>query len=285
MKIVKVLNTSVVLAKRDDEKEVIVMGKGIGFKNRPGHIINEAEAEKIYVPENKSTSNDLVEIMKETPKEYLILTDEIISYAKVRLSKHLNEHLYISLTDHLFMATKRFKENLTIQNRLLWEVKKFYPEEFSIGLHALDLIERQIGLQLPEEEAANIAFHLVNAQQNEDNSNHILLMTNTVKDILNIIKFHYKVDIPTDTINFSRFLTHLQFFVERLLDNKMLSTSDNDLLDQINRKYPQEVKCVEKIQKYIRTNFDYTISNDEKMYLIIHINRVVSRTNEKPIGG
>ncbi|MEH7564065.1 CAT RNA binding domain-containing protein, partial [Priestia megaterium] len=63
MKIVKVLNTSVVLAKRDDEKEIIVMGKGIGFKNKPGHTINEAEVEKIYVPENKSTSNDLVEIM------------------------------------------------------------------------------------------------------------------------------------------------------------------------------------------------------------------------------
>ncbi|MDR4950319.1 BglG family transcription antiterminator LicT [Neobacillus cucumis] len=279
MKIVKVLNTSVVLAKRDDEKEVIVMGKAIGFKNKPGYIINEAEIEKIYVPENKSTSNDLAELMKETPKEYLILTDEIISYAKSRLSKHLNEHLYIALTDHLFMATKRFKENLTIQNRLLWEVKKFYPEEFSIGLHALDLIEKQVGIKLPEEEAANIAFHLVNAQQTDDNLNQILIMTNTVKDILNIIKFYYKIDIPTDTINYSRFLTHLQFFVQRLLENKMLSTDDNDLIDQIIRKYPEEFKCVEKIEKYISTNFDYTISDDEKMYLIIHINRVVSRSN------
>jgi beta-glucoside operon transcriptional antiterminator len=279
MKIVKVLNTSVVLAKRDDEKEVIVMGKAIGFKNKPGNIINEADIEKIYVPENKSTSNDLAELMKETPKEYLILTDEIISYAKSRLSKHLNEHLYFALTDHLFMATKRFKENLTIQNRLLWEVKKFYPEEFSIGLHSLDLIEKHIGIKLPEEEAANIAFHIVNAQQTDDNLNQILLMTNTVKDILNIIKFYYKIDIPTDTINYSRFLTHLQFFVQRLLENKMLSTDDHDLIHQITRKYPDEVKCVEKIEKYIKTNFDYNISNDEKMYLIIHTNRVVSRNN------
>ncbi|KMN68724.1 antitermination protein BlgG, partial [Bacillus sp. LK10] len=190
-----------------------------------------------------------------------------------------NEHLYISLTDHLFMATKRFKEHLTIQNRLLWEVKKFYPEEFSIGMHALDLIKKQLGIQLPEEEAANIAFHLVNAQQTEDNLNQIVMMTNMVKDILNIIKMHYKIDIPTDTINYSRFLTHLQFFVQRLLENKMLETDDHDLIDQIMRKYPEEVKCVEKIEKYIKTNVDYTISNDEKMYLIIHVNRVVLRNN------
>ncbi|MBR0637494.1 BglG family transcription antiterminator LicT [Bacillus safensis] len=279
MEIIKVLNTSVVLAKRDDGKEIIVMGKAIGFKNKPGSLIQESDIQKIYVLEDQSTSNDLAELMRETPEEFLIMTDEIISYAKRRLSTHLNEHLYISLTDHLFMATKRFKENLTIQNRLLWEVKKFYPEEFSIGLHALELIEKQLGLQLPEEEAANIAFHLVNAQQTKDNLNQIVMMTNMVKDILNIIKMHYKIDIPTDTINYSRFLTHLQFFVQRLLENKMLETDDHDLIDQIMRKYPEEVKCVEKIEKYIKTNVDYTISSDEKMYLIIHVNRVVQRNN------
>ncbi|KLL01063.1 antitermination protein BlgG [Bacillus pumilus] len=279
MEIIKVLNTSVVLAKRDDGKEIIVMGKAIGFKNKPGSLIQESDIQKIYVLEDQSTSNDLAELMRETPEEFLIMTDEIISYAKRRLSTHLNEHLYISLTDHLFMATKRFKENLTIQNRLLWEVKKFYPEEFSIGLHALELIEKQLGIQLPEEEAANIAFHLVNAQQTKDNINQIVMMTNMVKDILNIIKMHYKIDIPTDTINYSRFLTHLQFFVQRLLENKMLETDDHDLIDQIMRKYPEEVKCVEKIEKYIKTNVDYTISSDEKMYLIIHVNRVVQRNN------
>ncbi|MGW9102470.1 BglG family transcription antiterminator LicT [Priestia megaterium] len=280
MKVVKVLNTSVVLAERDDQKEVIVMGKAIGFKNKPGNTINEEDVERIYVPENKSTSNDLTNLMKETPKEYLMLTDEIISYTKSRLAKPLNEHLYITLTDHLYMATKRFKENLTIQNRLLWEVKKFYPEEFSIGLRALDLIKNQLGIRFPEEEAANIAFHLVNAQQNDDNMNQILLMTKTVKDIQNIIKFYYKIDIPEDTINYSRFLTHLQFFVQRLLENKMLETDNHDLFDQIKQKYPEDGKCVEKIEMYIKKNFNYTISNEEKMYLIIHLNRVVSRNHE-----
>ena len=43
MRVVKVLNTSIVLAKRNDNKEVIAMGKGIGFRSRPGDIINENE--------------------------------------------------------------------------------------------------------------------------------------------------------------------------------------------------------------------------------------------------
>ncbi|QYK69356.1 Transcription antiterminator LicT [Paenibacillus sp. S02] len=277
MKVIKVLNTSIVLAKREDHKEIIVMGKGIGFKSKPGDFVDENEIEKIYVLENESMSSDLTALMKETPKEYLILADEIISYAKNALSSHLNEHLYVSLTDHLYMATKRFKENIKIQNRMLWEVKKFYPEEFGIGLYALTLIEKRIGLDLPEEEAANIAFHLVNAQQTDNNMNQVLLMTNMVKDILNIIKLHYQIELDTHSINYSRFLTHLQFFVQRLLEHKMLDSQDPELMSQIVNKYPEEEKCALSIQQYIEAKFELLIPDEELMYLIIHLKRVISR--------
>uniref|UniRef100_UPI0028EAA776 PRD domain-containing protein n=3 Tax=Paenibacillus TaxID=44249 RepID=UPI0028EAA776 len=216
-------------------------------------------------------------LMKETPKEYLILADEIISHAKHTLSRHLSDHLYVALTDHLYMAMKRFKDNMTIQNRMLWEVKKFYPQEFSIGLHGLSLIQKQLGLSLPEEEAANIAFHLVNAQQNDDNMNQVMMMTNTVKDVLNIIKIHYHVELDTHSINYSRFLTHLQFFIQRLFEHKTLNTQDHELFEQIANKYPQEEACVLLIKDYIEARFEHTISNEEMMYLIIHINRVMSR--------
>ncbi|HBU80113.1 antitermination protein BlgG [Chryseobacterium mucoviscidosis] len=278
MEVVKILNSSVVLARRgEDDKEIIVMGKGIGFKSKPGDIVSDDEIEKVYVLENETISSDLTALMKETPKEYLILADEIISYAKHTLSRHLSDHLYVSLTDHLYMATKRFRDNMTIQNRMLWEVKKFYPQEFSIGMHGLSLIHNQIGLSLPEEEAANIAFHLVNAQQNDDNMNQVMLMTNTVKDVLNIIKIHYQVELDTHSINYSRFLTHLQFFIQRLFEHKTLNTQDHELFDQIASKYPQEEECVLLIKEYIEARFEHTISSEEMMYLIIHINRVMSR--------
>lgn len=85
MKVIKVLNTSIVLAKRKDKKEIIIIGKGIGFRSKPGDTIDENEVEKVFVPENESISSDLTALMKETPKEYLILADEIISYAKKTL--------------------------------------------------------------------------------------------------------------------------------------------------------------------------------------------------------
>ncbi len=277
MKVVKVLNTSIVLARRADHKEVIAMGKGIGFKSRPGDILNESEIEKIYVVENEGMSSDMTALMKETPKEYLILADEIISYAKQILSRDLSENLYFSLTDHLHMAAKRFNDKITIQNRMFWEVQKFYPQEFLIGKQALQFIEDKLGLALPEEEAANIAFHLVNAQQTDDNMNQVMIMTSAVKDILNIIRIHYQVELDTSSMNYSRFLTHLQFFVQRLLEDNMLESKDNELLERIASKYPDESNCVAQINKYISARFDTSMSDEETLYLIVHISRVMDR--------
>nr|WP_154888940.1 PRD domain-containing protein [Paenibacillus xylanexedens] len=279
MRVVKVLNTSIVLAKRNDNKEVIAMGKGIGFRSRPGDMINENEIEKVYIVENEGMSSDMTALMRETPEEYLILADEIISYAKQVLSRDLSENLYFSLTDHLHMAAKRFKSNITIQNRMLWEVQKFYPQEFLIGKQALKFIKDKLGLDLPEEEAANIAFHLVNAQQTEQNMSQVMMMTTTVKDILNIIRIHYGIELDTSSINYSRFLTHLQFFVQRLLENSMLESKDDELLERISSKYPEESNCVSKINNYIGAKFERFMSNEERLYLIIHISRVMDRAH------
>ena len=42
----KVLNNSLVLSTDDDNREVIVMGKGIGFNSRPGEEIAPEKIEK-----------------------------------------------------------------------------------------------------------------------------------------------------------------------------------------------------------------------------------------------
>ncbi|KQO12702.1 BglG family transcription antiterminator LicT [Paenibacillus sp. Leaf72] len=277
MKVIKILNSSVVLAKRDDQKEVIVLGKGIGYNSKAGDKIRESDIEKIYVPQSDDIFANLSKLMKEIPEDYLFLADEIITFAKGRLNKPLSEHLYVALTDHLHMAVKRFKVNMTIQNRLLWEVKKFYPFEFSIGEYALGLIEQRLGVALPEEEAANIAFHLVNAQQTEDNMSQVILMTDTYKDILQMIKQYFDIELEPQSISYSRFMTHLQFFIQRLTENKMLDSDDHALADQIVGMYPEVNKCVLKIKQYIEKKFGYSISDEEKMYLILHIKRVVSR--------
>ncbi|MNC17426.1 Transcription antiterminator LicT [compost metagenome] len=55
--------------------------------------------------------------------------------------------------------------------------------------------------------------------------------------------------------------------------------SDQDLLDVIKSKYKNAFLCVEKIEKYIEANYSYNLTNEEKLYLTVHIQRVVYKTN------
>ncbi len=46
MKVIKVLNNSLVLSTDSDNREVIVMGKGIGFNSKVGDVLAAASIEK-----------------------------------------------------------------------------------------------------------------------------------------------------------------------------------------------------------------------------------------------
>ena len=53
MKIDKVYNNNVVLAKGDDGEKFIVMGRGLGFQKKPGDEIDTALVEKMFVMQDK----------------------------------------------------------------------------------------------------------------------------------------------------------------------------------------------------------------------------------------
>ena len=167
--------------------------------------------------------------------------------------------------------------NITIQNRLLWELKKFYPKEFEIGKYAVEYINNKLSVKLPEEEAGNIAFHVVNAQTDEAEMQNTMLTIRMLKDIFNIIQYNFGITIDKDSLNYSRFLTHLQFFVQRLLDDRMIESKENFIFEQMIKEYPKEVKCSRLIGDYVKKVLNKEISNEELLYLTIHIVRIVQK--------
>ncbi|SHE41749.1 transcriptional antiterminator, BglG family [Vibrio gazogenes DSM 21264] len=277
MKIIKILNTSVVLVKRNDNREVIVFGKGIGFKSKPGDRINPDDIEKTYILESDSVTLEVIDLLRDIPGEYLSLVSEIVEHTESVLKVSLYEHVYVSLIDHLYFAAKRLKQNMPISNRMHWEIQKLYPMEYSLGKHALTLAKQYLDVDFPEEEASNIAFHLINAQQVDQNMNQVMLLASIVKNILNIVKITFDVEFDTFSVNYSRFVNHLQFFAQRLVGDKMLKSDDDEFLMSAIHKYNEEYECALSINDYVKARFERSIPNEELLYLIIHINRVIVR--------
>ena len=70
------------------------------------------------------------------PPIYLEITQKIVLKAEKELDSKLNMSIYFTLSDHLNFAVERAKKNINITNRVYWEIKNYYSEEFRIGKYA-----------------------------------------------------------------------------------------------------------------------------------------------------
>ncbi|WP_066058686.1 BglG family transcription antiterminator LicT [Robertmurraya korlensis] len=276
MKIAKVYNNNVISAFNEKNEELVVMGRGLAFQKKPGDLVDEDKIEKIFALKNNDMSEKFKTLLYEVPIEYMEVTEDIIKIAKSRLGRNLNDSIYISLTDHIHFAVERNEKGYDIKNALLWEIKRFYKQEFIIGMEALKIIQEKLGVLLPEDEASFIAMHIVNAELNQEMPN-VANITKVMQDILNIVKYHFKIDFDEESLNYFRFITHLKFFAQRLYSKTYIEDDDPFLFETVREKHRAAFECTEKINEYIENQFDYSLTNNEKLYLIIHIQRVVNR--------
>lgn len=276
MKIHKVINNNVISVLSENNKEMVVMGRGLAFQKRPGDTVDEKLVEKVFKLENKDLSERFKTLLNETPMEYMEISDEIIRYARETLGQKLNESIYVSLTDHIHFAVQRHQKGMDIKNALLWDIKRLYKDEFLVGKHALSIIEEKVGILLPEDEAGFIALHVVNAELNEEMPN-ILNITKFIQEILTIVKNHFKVEFNEESLNYYEFVTHLKFFAQRMFSKTSLSNDDDFLFNTIKGKYKDAAGCSEKIKGFISKKYDYELANEEMLYLTIHIARVTNR--------
>ncbi|MDX8046469.1 PRD domain-containing protein [Gracilibacillus sp. S3-1-1] len=282
MKIKKVLNNNVVVTMNEQGQEMVVMGKGLAFQKKVGESVDISRIEKNFVLQDTGISEKLNQLLQSTSDKYLDIVSEIYDYAVSQLPYKLHDYLYVALTDHISFAIERSKEGIQLKNTLLYEIRKYYKQEFQIGLKALDMIETHTGVRLDEDEAASIALHLINSQLSGENVETAVQVTEIVNNILNIVKYHYKTELDEDSINYERFLTHLRFFSIRFIRNEHTEeTIDEFFYEQVKVKYETAYACTEKIAMYLQKNFDWQLTHDEKVYLTVHIHRVTYRQHKQ----
>lgn len=274
MLIHKILNNNVVVILDQNNEEQIVMGRGIAFKKRVGDNIDESIIDKIFMLKDQKVKNNFTELIKDIPMDYIEVAYEIMQYAKANVGENIDENLIISLSDHIHTAVERYIEGIEIKNVLLWDIKKFYKAEFEIGLKALDIIEQKLNVKLPEDEAGFIAMHVVNRIMNE-NIGNMYDITKIIQEILNIVKYYLGIKFDEDSVYFYRFVTHIKYFAQRLISGKTYESDNEDsLFEIIKGRYQEPYKCVEKISEFIQKKYNYNLSDEEKLYLTIHIARI-----------
>lgn len=274
LRIKKIFNNNVVLVIDTKGLERILIGRGIAFRKRVGETVEKDKIEKTFVVDSPNVADRFVQLIEEVPINRLEMVTVIVKAAEAELERTFDGNTYIGLGDHINYAVNRFRNGETIQNALLLEIKKFYPKEFAAGMKALEQISYYEGIELNEDEAGFIALHLINGGLNNDTA-QTLLTTEMLQKVVLTVEDGLGIELDTESLNYVRFVTHLKFFIQRVIINEPRQEAVPEMYEQVVQFYPKATESVGIIKQYLQEKLACRIYPEEEMYLILHVQRLI----------
>lgn len=278
MVINKILNNNAVITRNEKKQEIVVMGKGIAYGKKVGDSIESSKIIKVFLSSESGERKRIIDMISQIPLEQLEIAKAGFDLTRTKYKIEVNDSLYIALADHINTSIERYQEGIKVNNTLLAEIKSFYRSEFEIGMFMLDLIEEVYGIKMKEDEAAFLALHIVSCEAGNEMAKTYAI-TSFIQLMLDIVQEYFSVSLDVDSLAYSRFITHLKYFGLRILNGKKASddNEENELLDLVKNKYIDAYLCASKMAGVIQDSYGYLLSNDELLYLTIHITKVIGK--------
>lgn len=273
MYIKRVYNNNVVMVD-DAGTERIAVGKGIAFGRKRGDVLDSASFEKVFTLDDPTQLSRLERLIKGIPSEYLLIAEDIVSMLRRESASVIDDNVLIALTDHISMALEREQAGIICDNPLLFEIKRFYGREFELALKAREIIRGHLGIEISEAEVGFIALHIVNATMKQ-RADHLMLSIKMINGILNTVSETFGLTYDEGSVQYERFLRHLQFFSQRVLDKSIAQSEDTFLFHLGKDQYPDALECTERIGAHIEQEHGCVVSDAEKGYLVYHIANLV----------
>lgn len=281
----KVVNNNIIIVKDSNGREMIAIGKGLGFKKSKNDVVYPDEVMKTYVYVDRQKNLNLT-LFEEVSFEIVEVAQHIIDYATSTLKQKYNVNLLVSLSDHIDFSVKQFREGNNTVKLFNEEIKRFYKEEYQVGKYAINYINQTLNVELPKDEATSIAFHLIVASQEKTNVETRELLEG-VNRIVDITMKHLGKQIDEDSLAYSRYIIHLKFFLSRIVSSQTSNETSEltNIFGQLITKYKNVEKCVEEICEFIKEKFNYVCTDEDSIYLMIHIVRLHELQREENTNG
>lgn len=272
MKVIKNINNNVSLCLDSNNIEVVAFGKGIGY-TKPPYEVDLNQVQRTYYDIDPMYINMISDI----PEEILDISDNIINYARIKLDNPVSSNLVITLADHINFAIQRYKENMNIKLPIVHDIQYLFETEMEIGEYALNLIKKKLKVFLPKEEAAYIALHIINAESMNKNKKQEKHDEEVIDDICDIIEKDFQIKVDKIGFNYSRFVSHMHYLLKRGKKNEMVKSENQKLYESLINTYPKTYECIQHVRKYLKDQVNWDLSDEECIYLMLHINRLCAR--------
>ena len=270
MRIVRKINNSAAVAQDSRGKELIVIGKGIGFPAVPYELTDMSRIDRTFY----DIDPRYFEMISTLPQEILLASADITEDAQVVLNTTLNSNLPLTLADHLNFAAERLRKGIEISTPLAYDVRHLYPKETELAKQARELLAREAGLKLPDSEVVNIALHLINAEAEAGDMHSMMMTLKALSDVDGIVEKRLAITLNKESFSYSRFSMHLRYLIQRLASGRQVEERISGMLAQMRRDYPQAYQCARAIADYFQATWNWQCNDEEIVYLMLHISRL-----------
>ncbi|MEB3749353.1 transcription antiterminator [Geobacillus sp. FSL W8-0032] len=274
----KALNNNVLIASHPAYGEVVLIGKGIGFGKKRGDEIAESAVEKCFVLKNEREQEQYKKLLPELSEDLIALMNEVIQHITRRVDAPLDEHIHVALTDHIAFTLKRLEQGLDVKNPFLAETKSLYPLEYEIAGEVAGMIERRLGVVLPEGETGFIALHIHSAisKQTVSEANQY---SQLIAKLVEIVEQQLGVEIDRESIHYLRFVRHLRYAIERMKKGEKVEEPKN-LSKILKEAYPLCYNLAWKLIKVMQQTIRQPADDAEAVYLTLHLQRLAEKKSE-----
>lgn len=276
MEVLRVFNNNVVLA-RDGAREVIVTGRGLGFKARPGQRVDEAKIVRVFVPADGRDPDHLAELLASIPPEVIRLVVEAMGAAGLDPQIESQPTLVMALADHLTGALQRIRTGQQVTYPLRAEVQSLYAREYAQAEQLIASLNMRLNGVLDDGETVAFAMHLVNAGFSTGDLSYTYTMTGVIQQMLTVIEQRYGIVLDQHSVNVGRFITHLRYLFVRIHQGKQLDHEPEPIIASISQSYPCEMQCARVIGEVAALRLGTALTEGEIAYLALHVSRVVAQ--------
>lgn len=272
-KVIRVMNNNAILAKNlNEDIEVVLMGKGIGFERKRFQVIkiDSNTIEKSFVAGN-SLKKSYIQMLQEGNSDIVELCTEIFLTAEKRLGE-LSERSFIVIVDHISFALEKLKKNIKIDNPFSFEIAQLYPEEYAIGEYARERILDVLDVDITEAEVGFIALHLNAAKQ------HIVVTdalknTRLIKTMIKIVEYELNISLKDCPRLNNRFLLHLRGLIQKINEGRV--EEKHSLFDITVSECKEAFLIARKLGDFLSKEKKRQILDTEIFYLTLHIDRLI----------
>lgn len=269
----KVLNNNVVITIDTAGRERVLMGRGLGFQLKVGSTVDSDKVEKTFILDEGTEGDRQRELLRDVPYAVLEAVTDAVDAAEQTLGRHLDRHLRIAVIDHIQFVLERLNRGQRIPSAAMPELRVLHPQEFAAAEGMTASIAASLGRDLPPEESVFLTMHLLNATRDEPNGTAALLFRR-VQHVVTTVENGLGVRLDVDSLDYARFILHVQFLLQRLVTRSMLRSQDTSFFDFAKHSYPASFEIASEVKAYVRAATESELTDEEVLYLIVHIERL-----------